>query len=462
MDELLSEDEVTKIYEDENVLIVQPLTFSANKYYGEGTPWYEEGWYGMKDFGKKMDSGGKIFYIIDKKTGEKTGIYKNQWDEVFKSEDEEMDQEDIVNLIKTYPSAKSKIRDLTSNQIFFKLRNFAKGGSSKTELLSSEDLISGIYLDEKSPKDSKVLLDFGENDEIFDTLDLSEDDRWFINAINYGDFEFMSSDQLYQDNTEGYGIFSYFNKTNEEKLKDIARFLGVTEKSGEEFDIERESSKANLYQRLYDLFPRQMDEMDYALMQEINEKATDLARNDIQQDFDKFLGDLGFKVKQSYDEIETTITNLLYLYSITGDKNSNLKNLIQKVFQGSVRKKSFGGWGTDYYEYQSGADIDGEKVNQKFEAELDDIIEKLNDDDKLSEFIELYNRITSKYKIGVHYETPKDKNISFRINKIEPDTKKIVVSLTQKGGRTVYHSFTEENFNKFLYNPEIFSIFHEK
>jgi hypothetical protein len=60
------------------------------------------------------------------------------------------------------------------------------------------------------------------------------------------------------------------------------------------------------------------------------------------------------------------------------------------------------------------------------------------------------------------YSTPKDSGITFKIKSIDPETKKITSVLSKKNiiwDKT--HSFTEENFNKFLHQPELFSIFDE-
>jgi hypothetical protein len=68
-------DQVEKIFEDDNVLIVSPLTIEGNRYYGQESPWYEEGYYGTKDFERKLASGGKIYYIVNKKTAQSSKMY---------------------------------------------------------------------------------------------------------------------------------------------------------------------------------------------------------------------------------------------------------------------------------------------------------------------------------------------------------------------------------------------------
>jgi hypothetical protein len=50
----------------------------------------------------------------------------------------------------------------------------------------------------------------------------ARDDVWFLNRLYSGNFEFTDSDRIWYDNKEGYGIFSYFNDDNFEKLKKIS------------------------------------------------------------------------------------------------------------------------------------------------------------------------------------------------------------------------------------------------
>jgi hypothetical protein len=82
----------------------------------------------------------------------------------------------------------------------------------------------------------------------------------------------------------------------------------------------------------------------------------------------------------------------------------------------------------------------------------------------MKEYFKLYEKIVSKYKLNTWYSTPKDSNILFRVKNIDPNTLKLVVDLRKSGSNDwdKTHYFTEENFNKFLHQPELFSIFDEK
>lgn len=454
MYEVLPPDEAEKIYENDNVLIVSPLTHSANKYYGEGTPWYEDGRWGWDDFTRRKERGGKIYYIINKEDGTKKSFYKNRYGEVYEDDNTELSKNEIKEFVKLFPSAKRIILDITSNQIFKKFREFLKGKISIEDLTNSDDLISKITYNPQDPLESKVRLRFKDDEEFYDFLELNDDDTWFMNLVNRTDFEFMDSDRLWNDNQEGYGLFRFFDQENLNKLKTIAKFF----KSESEFDPNNETYMGELYLAIDKLFSRDLDNMGYKLMEEINSRASENARTYIAEEINSFLKEHGFTLVRDYDELITTIGNIIHMYSLRGNTTLDLREMIKSEFQ-SKDKKSIGGWGNDYYEFDDGR-IDDIKLNEYFSKELDDILEKLEENEGFRDFLEMYDRIVSKWGMNRNNSTPKDQKIIFKVIDIDPKTMKVTVDLMNNSTRQrIRHSFSEADFNKFIYNPEIFSIF---
>jgi len=448
---------VEKVFEDDNTLIVSPLTNEANVYYGGQGPFYEEGYYGNREFEQRMENGGKIYHIINKKTGEKDSFYRDQYGQVFYNESTRLQKSDIEELIKFAPTARKVILNLTGSDVFKKLKEFAKGKIDKNKLILSDDLIDKVLVDSENPGESQIMLSFNEDEDLFNILDLSDDDIWFLNAIMSRDYEFMDSDKMWDDNKEGYGIFRWFNGENMQKLRDISRIV----LPNEEFDEQDEKLMGLLYVKLNEHFERQLDNMSWTFIEEYNEKTSERARTEISEEIDKYLNEKGFHLTRKYDTLTTPIVNLIYLYSITGRRSDNLKELLTSVLA-PLPTDRFGGWGENYYEYEGKVDFD--KLNREFEFQLEKIWDTLNENHEMSEYFKLYDRITSKYRLGTWYPTPKDKNILFQVRKIDPETSLIMVALREahKGTWDKTHNFTEENFNKFLYQPELFSIFDDK
>ena len=444
-------DQVEKLFEDDNVLIVSPLTIEANRYYGNNTPWHADGYHGTKDFERRLASGGKIYYIVNKKTNEKDSFYRTQ------DGDTGLSKNDIDNLFKLAPTARKVLNDITGSDVFKKLRQYAKGKIDTRTLINSDDLIYSVDENRKSPGDSKIVLRFEEDEDLYKILDFNDDDIWFLNVIDSRTYDFTDSDRMWEDNKEGYGIFRWFNWENMAKLREISRIVLPSE----EFDEQDERFLGNLYRKLDEAFDSQLDRMNWAYIDEYNEKSSEYARTEITNEIETYLKKKEFTLIRKYDTLSIDISDLIYLYSITGNRYADLKTLLEIALKPSSRGDNVGGWGENYYEYEGKVDTD--MLNNEFETQLDKIFDTLSEDENLQGYFKLYEEITSKYKLNTWYSTPKDDNILFRIKKIDKDTLRIVVDLNQKDksvwGKT--HYFSEENFNKFLYQPELFSIFHE-
>jgi hypothetical protein len=443
-------DQVEKLFEDDNVLIVSPLTIEANRYYGNNTPWHYDGYHGTKDFERKLASGGKIYYIINKKTNEKDSFYRTR------DGDTGLSKDDINNLLKLAPTARKVLNDITGSDVFKKLRQYAKGKIDTRTLINSDDLIYSVDENRKSPGDSKIVLSFEEDEDLYKILDFNDDDIWFLNVIDSRDYEFTDSDRMWEDNKEGYGIFRWFNDSNTNKLREISQIV----MPDREFDTNSESFMGELYKKLDEHFDSQLDRMNWAYIDEFNEKSSEHARTEITHEIETYLKSKEFTLVRKYDRLSIDISDLIYLYSITGNRYADLKTLLEIVLKPG-RGDSVGGWGENYYEYEGKVDTD--MLNNEFETQLDKIFDTLSEDENLQGYFKLYEEITSKYKLNTWYSTPKDDNILFRIKKINQDTLSIVVDLNLKDksvwGKT--HHFSEENFNKFLHQPELFSIFDE-
>jgi hypothetical protein len=452
-------DDVIKVFEDDDVLIVSPLTTFANRYYGQKSPWYDESWSGTREFNKNLESGGKIYYIVNKKTGEKEGFYKDEFGQSWYNENSKIGKEEVESYIQWAPSAKKIIINLTSNNVFKNLRQFAKGQITEYRLELSDDLIYDVKKSEKHLGESIVIMEFSNDEDLFDVLDLSDDDKWFLNVImSRGSYEFTDGDRMWEDNKEGYGIFRWFNGENMVKLREISRMVLPSE----EFDEQNEQFMGKLFRKLDEHFDRELNNMTYTYIDEFNEKSTEFARKEITEEFNRYFKNKGFTLIRNFDRISTTVVELIYLYSTTGKKTDDLKTLLGVVLKPEARD-SLGGWAENQYEYDART-LDDEYLNREFETNLDKILDELTENDGFKEYLELNDRITSKYKLNTFYATPKDKNILFQIKKVDPSTLRLQVMLRKSGSNDwdKTHWFTEENFNKFLHQPELFSIFDEK
>ena len=336
-----------------------------------------------------------------------------------------------------------------------KLRDFSRGKASIKELEDSDSSIIEVI-----PADplgqSKIIFDFGDDDNFLKMLDLHDDDIWFFNVINsyYSDYEFMDSYTVEEDWKEGYIVYGDMNDENTEKLKQISEVILPSKK----FNLNSEEYRQELSSVLLDLFERETDNILSDYFVEKNREMTITARESINKELEKVVEDIGFYFKRKYDEVYTTPANIVMLAAKLGinkiDAMSMIKQLIE-IYAGNI-----GNWAEDQYEYQDYDNFDKDSFNNEVERQLDSIIEKLEDDVNVTEFLEFRKKILSKYEIGKVYELPKDKSIKFRIKNFDKDNLQVVVELGGTLG-VITRKFNEEQFNNLLYQPELFDLFGE-
>ena len=168
---------------------------------------------------------------------------------------------------------------------------------------------------------------------------------------------------------------------------------------------------------------------------------------------------IGFNFKRKFDEIYTTPANLLMFAAKFGINKIDAMSLIKQLIEESSGS-GLGGWAENQYEYQDSDNFDNDSFNREVERQLDLIIEKLEENVNVGEFLEFRKKILSKYDIGKVYELPKDKSLKFRIKNFDKDNIQVVVEIGGPKG-AITRKFNEEQFNNLLYQPELFDLFGE-
>ena len=444
-----------KIYEDDEVLVVRPKSHAASCYYGTNTKWCTTQT-GNPGYFEKYFRDGNLYYFLNKKTNNKLALYRNENErqtDVYNSQDRNVSIEDLRE---TFPNQNELIDELLGiGEFIKKLRDFSRGKASIKELEDSDSsIIEVIPADPRGQ--SKIIFDFGDDDNFLKMLDLHDDDIWFFNVINsyYSDYEFMDSYTVEEDWKEGYIVYGDMNDENTEKLKQISEVILPSKK----FNLNSEEYRQELSSVLLDLFERETDNILSDYFVEKNREMTITARESINKELEKVVEDIGFYFKRKYDEVYTTPANIVMLAAKLGinkiDAMSMIKQLIE-IYAGNI-----GNWAEDQYEYQDYDNFDKDSFNNEVERQLDSIIEKLEDDVNVTEFLEFRKKILSKYDIDKVYKLPKDESIKFRIKNFDKDNIQVVVELGGTLG-VITRKFNEEQFNNLLYQPELFDLFGE-
>lgn len=444
-----------KLYEDDDVLVVKPNTYAASCYYGANTKWCTTTKDSSHYFRQYVEKG-SLYYFLNKKTGLKLALHINKNDGekvVYDASDKEMT---IETLRESFPNQDDLIDELVGAGKFLKtLRDFVRGKVSSRDLEDSDDGILNVN-DGNPLGQSIITIDFGSDEKVYNAMDLSDDDIWFLNAMNsyYSDYDFMDSYQVESDFKDGYTVYQDLDEENREKIKQIASII-IPNK---EYDIEGEDYRIELSKTLLDLFEKQMD---YILGEYHSEKENEMqttAKETISKDMEDFFESIGFSVKRKYDELNTTAANLLMWAARLDIQKIDAISLFNRIvdFNGTGR---LGAWYENTYEFQDDKNFDSISFNRRASNELDNIIEKLESDNNVQDFLNFRKRIESKYKMNSWYELPKNKEIKFKVFGFDRENMKVDVQITANFKGSKSFSLSEEGFQNLLYQPELFDLF---
>lgn len=344
---------------------------------------------------------------------------------------------------------------------FYALNRFVRGKIDKYTLEYSDPSISRVQIDPQNLAQSSVYIDFKDTEGFLKTLNISDDDIWFVRVIDspHENFEFVDDYSSEQDFKEGYGLWYVFDAENIELLEKIAKFIYPVE-----VDWDEDEFKKGFAERLLDLYPREMDNILSDYRYERNSEMTQDARESIYKEINDYLRSFGIELI-SYDRIKIKVGDLISLYYQYNLPHLPIKKMLKEVF--SNQESNLGGWDEYRYEYGNDKYFDSESVNREANRNLekiyDNLMEDFEKDGDLKRLFDFMERITKKYKIGVWYDLPKDNSIIFKIDGLNTESKKIEISLKKRKSSS-YSAYvkkiqvSEDAFNKLLYQPELFDL----
>jgi hypothetical protein len=449
-----------RLYEDDDVLVIRPKSHAASCYYGANTKWCTTN-KGDSGYFEKYIRTGLLYYFIKKKENNKMALYRNTEDkktEVYNAQDRLVSLEDLRE---QFPNQNDLIDELIGSGEFIKtLRAFTRGKVDSRVLEDSDDAILTVKLSDPLGQ-SIIIIDFDEDKRFYKSLDISEDDEWFLSAINsyYNGYEFMDSYQVEEDFKQGYIIFNILNKENKEKLKEIAELI----LPGDEFNLDNEEYIIRLSETLISLFEKEIGWIfgDYA--SEKNSEMLTTARASIEKEINGFLESIGFTLVRDYDRISTTPANLLMWSARLQLAKIDVISLFNQIVEYSGTGR-LGGWADNSYEFQDDDNFDSVSFNDSVERQFEKILEKLDEDEnaggeKIKGFLGFRGRIVKKFGLNKWDKLPSDKNVLFRVEGFDRENMKVIIRIQKqyKGMREL--KLSEENFKNLLYHPRLFDLF---
>ena len=343
---------------------------------------------------------------------------------------------------------------MASYDTFMALKDYSRGKIQKWELVDSDPDIYHVGEDRSNRGQSTIKLGFND-DKFWGRVGLSDDDVWFMNAINshYSDYEFIDSYSIKEDFRNGYSIFHELNEDNIEKLKQISRYIFP-----KKFDLENDEFKSGLSEKLLSSFKNETQDILDDYQSEKNREMTQVAQESIEKELTNYFNDFGFTYVAD-DEFTTTVANLVMWYIKENMVHVPIAELLPKIFQ--TNKIDVGGWLDNSYEYQDSEKFDSDSFNNYVGRKLDDIIEKIedgyDDDANIQEYIDMVDRLSKKFQLNKWFNLPKKREVRFAIENFEMNPNKVVVRL-QKDLKQRTLKLSEENFYHLLYQPTLFNL----
>lgn len=329
------------------------------------------------------------------------------------------------------------------------LSNYVKGKISKYQLEESDNFINWVW--EKYQRGTSLIqFNISESD-FLESLDLSEEDIWVYNMLNntYDSWEFNDFRTLEDDFKEGYSfLYDFFDEDNMEILKEIAKAVmpGVQFQLSDEYLLK-------LNTKLWLLFEGEIESLIQDYMYYDNDARRQSALNEIKKEFDDVLEEHGFSFTKG--DVYGKVSHLVY-FSKYFRYNGDLRGLYDKIIE-EMSKKIRGGWQDSLYDYFNPDLFDRDEYNRSANSSLTRIHDAIFEENNFNEYFEMVNRITKKSPLDEWRTLPKNKDIKYKVTEFDVDSMRVKVTIQGRLG-FIGKWFSEEDFNNFLYHPELFDL----
>jgi hypothetical protein len=438
-------------YEDDKVMLLKCNTLESAKYFGP--PFFSKYYNRYRD--------GDNYIIVDKEGDYLTPTLSYLIHKPHKGVIEYIGYDNnsltITDILEKFPVIRDKLYEAIGvSNIYGALKRISGGEEIDVYKLSDIDgLIGGFKFNKNTPGKSMVTLKFTDNEDYFNLFDLGEGDIWFLKSLfsssYHYDSMFYSSDTGYHDWDEGY-LMSELNEENIALIKQILIYV-----KPEIAELKDDEPYKDASELLRDTFSRQIDNIIDDFSNEKNSAMQEAAEEYVTNELCDAFQNYGLFAKSGcFYSYVTTVNVLLAMYNIEKERHVDLTEMLSKI----GHTMSVGPYEDSMYDYGSG-NLDIDSVNRNAKYELEKILEEIEDSNKypnITKFREIIDKVLSKYDLNRAYKlTRGNPSESFRIQKIDPKTNKIFLTYYKAGGTMGEpRSYTLEEFQDFLHNPELF------
>jgi len=465
-DEKQIKKESERIYEDDRFLIIRPLSHKSSCYYGANTTWCTTT-KDNDDYFNKYTSRGKLYYILDKKSNNRTygkmallvphgkGAY-----EIYNQQDQ---GETLNFLLERFEPIKEKILELINKSDDYETLKKVK----QNPKLGMYEALNSDYFDRFIG--DKVVFNF--KGEIESYLGFFKDEvgddtlgyyNWMYQNPN-GDF-FYNTGKFDDDMSEGYPLYSLTS----EQIDTLKAIIEILEpqllSSFEGNDIKRDDLE-KVADFIKDNLPDLYESFSYAYS-EAEDRSTHKGFLDyLESDICDIYEDIGLKKMEDsdcFEQYEISVDKLLEFYEDDLESNKNFP--IEQVLENQV----LGNLELDEYPYEM-SDVyrDEDEFRHHFDNDMEKALEKeldrVESDDSLVLDSKQYKRISNYIEKKFGFNTPHkiksaDEETMILFNGVDPKTNKVKFTLV-KDDEEKKGSAKLETIIKLLTNYTLFYLF---
>ena len=458
-----------KIYEDDRFLIVRPLSHKTSCYYGANTQWCTTT-ADNEDYFNRYTSRGKLYYIIDKKSQDRTYSkmallvpFGNGAPEVYNQQD---GGERYTFLLERFAPIKEEIQKLTEQGDDYET---LKKVRSNPKIAMYEALTSHFF--DRFDGENAI---FNFSNELKNYLDFMEDEVG-EDAIGYylwayenpnGDF-FYDSSRFDEDMREGYPLH-VLTSEHIDILRSIVEILEP--ELLEAFDgseIKRDGDwDIKLSEFIKDRLPKLYEDFGYLYSESEDKSMHEGVIKHIEDEICNLYDEIGLtRVNEDdcFGQYKISIDKLINIYEDNLDYNKELsaEQVLENVIQQNVDLDTY--FMDAVYDYQDW-DVFSDSFNKDMTNLLDNTLYDLESDEDVvtdaSEYKRILNYINKKFGLNQPYpiKTAEDET-QIIFTGINPKNSKINFDLVKPDGERKKGSAKLTTIIKLLNNYTLFDPF---
>ena len=369
----------------------------------------------------------------------------------------------LSDLFEKFPELKEKNVDLFEvglPNVKETIKRFCNNDPNVTaeDVKDVEPLIYSIK-EQKSKRRSLVTLRFDSDTHYWKLFNYADYNIQFMENVfsSYGGISTDSYEYASNDWDEGYFIYNFSNE-NRLKLKEILDYIYPS--LSEIFNVNQpeERTGKQILEFLEDKFYKQSRNIRDRWA-ELNDEAwqEQFEKDIIDENADYFEQFLIYKKSDFYQYV-TTMNIILDLYDSV--PNSEYMSLYELLSVLGEDLNTTSDWSETIYSYGTQCyGFDQAKYNEYVKEQLENIEESIQDEwefvDK-NEYDKILKYLHDKnFHMNMKLTHPTKKDRSFTVQGINPETNKIVLT-TYSGNDKAKQEWTLEEFNNYLYHPELF------